>query len=223
MRKATNFQKIFSEIKKSSGRRTFRKKKGALRAGLLRFVRDFCACGNGGAQEFFASHFGGYASGAEHPCRLRREEGICKRCGAPLQASPRRGDMQAVRSTLAGFAEKGDMQAVRSTLAGFAEKGDMQAVRSTLAGFAEKRKPAFSRENNGRSLQSKPSRYHQYENFLQTPLLYVLSFLKRKYERKQFEGHIPSKTPLKVQGGTFPTRQLYQSKGGSAVRILKHF
>ncbi|MBD9209375.1 MAG: hypothetical protein EGQ30_08380 [Clostridiales bacterium] len=99
----------------------------------------------------------------------------------------------------------------------------MQAVRSTLAGFAEKRKLAFSRENNGRSLQSKPNRYHQYENFLQTPLLYVLSFLKRKYERKQFEGHIPSKTPLKVQGGTFPTRQLYPSKGGSAVRILKYF
>ena len=117
----------------------------------------------------------------------------------------------------------GDMQAVRSSLAGFAEKGDMQAVRSTLAGFAEKRKLAFSRENNGRSLQSKPSRYHQYENFLQTPLLYVLSFLKRKYERKQFEGHIPSKTPLKVQGGTFLPRQLYQSKGGSAVRILKRF
>ena len=85
----------------------------------------------------------------------------------------------------------GDMQAVRSSLAGFAEKGDMQAVRSTLAGFAEKRKLAFSRENNGRSLQSKPSRYHQYENFLQTPLLYVLSFLKRKYERKQFEGGTP--------------------------------
>ena len=192
MRKVTNFQKFFSEIKKSSGRRTFRNKKGALRAGLLRFVRDFCACGNGGAHKNFLP--------------------------------PTLGDMQAVRSTLAGFAEKGDMQAVRSTLAGFAEKGgDMQAVRSTLAGFAEKGKLAFSRENNGRSLQSKPSRYHQYENFLQIPLLYVLSFLKRKYERKQFEGHIPSKTPLKVQGGTFPTRQLYQSKGGSAVRILKCF
>ncbi len=208
MRKVTNFQKFFSKIKKSSGRRTFRKKKGALRAGLLRFVRDFCACGNGGAHKNFLpptlgdmqavrstlagfAEKGGYASGAKHPCRLRREGGICKRCGAPLQASPRRGDMQAVRST--------------------------------LAGFAEKRKLAFSRENNGRSLQSKPSRYHQYENFLQTPLLYVLSFLKRKYERKQFEGHIPSKTPLKVQGGTFPTRQLYQSKGGSAVRILKCF
>ena len=32
---------------------------------------------------------------------------------------------------------------------------------------------------------------------LQTPLIHVLSFLKRKYERKQFEGHIPSKTSLK--------------------------
>ena len=41
-------------------------------------------------RSFSASHFGGYASGAEHPCRLRREG----------------GDMQAVRSTLAGFAEK---------------------------------------------------------------------------------------------------------------------
>ena len=191
MRKVTNFQKIFSEIKKSSGRRTFRKKKDALRAGLLRFVRDFCACGNGGRTRIFCLPLWGICKRCEAPLQASPRRGICKRCEAPLQASPRRGDMQAVRSTLAGFAEKG--------------------------------KPAFSRENNGRSLQSKPSRYHQYENFLQTPLLYVLSFLKRKYERKQFEGHIPSKTPLKVQDGTFPTRQLYQSKGGSAVRILKCF
>ena len=116
-----------------------------------------------------------------------------------------------------------DLQVCEARLQASPRRGDMQAVRSTLAGFAEKRKLAFSRENNGRSLQSKPSRYHQYENFLQTPLLYVLSFLKRKYERKQFEGHIPSKTPLKVQGGTFLPRQLYPSKGGSAVRILKRF
>jgi hypothetical protein len=124
--------------------------------------------------------------------------------------------MQAVQSTLAGFAEKGVVARLAVTGVGYANA-------SAFAGFAEKRKLAFSRENNGRRLQSKPNRYHQYENFLQTPLLYVLSFLKRKYERKQFEGHIPSKTPLKVQGGTFPTRQLYQSKGGSAVRILKCF
>ena len=176
MRKVTNFQKFFSEIKKSSGRRTFRKKKRCAPRGVITVCAGLLCLRERGAHKNFLP--------------------------------PTLGDMQAVRSTIAGFAEKG---------------GDMQAVRSTIAGFAEKRKLAFSRENNGRSLQSKPNRYHQYENFLQTPLLYVLSFLKRKYERKQFEGHIPSKTPLKVQGGTFPTRQLYPSKGGSAVRILKYF
>ena len=58
-------------------------------------------------RSFLASHFGGYASvrstlagfaekggickRAEHPCRLRREEGDMQACEAPLQASPRRG------------------------------------------------------------------------------------------------------------------------------------
>ena len=199
MRKVTNFQNFFRKLKNPPGGGRFGRKKVRSARGYYGLCGTFVPAGTGGAQKFFASHFGGYASGAKHPCSLRRE-----------------GDMQAVRSTLAGFAEKGVVAQLAVTGVGYANA-------SAFAGFAEKRKPAFSRENNGRSLQSKPSRYHQYENFLQTPLLYVLSFLKRKYERKQFEGHIPSKTPLKVQGGTFPTRQLYQSKGGSAVRILKAF
>ena len=57
---------------------------------------------------------------------------------------------------------------------------------------------------------------------LQTPFfVYVLSFLKRKYERKQF-GRSFRNLPV-VQGGAFLPRQLHQSKGGSAVRILKCF
>ena len=64
-------------------------------------------------------------------------------------------------------------------------------------------------------------RCHQKGSFPQTPLLYVLSFLKRKYERKQF-GKCPE-TLLKVQGGAILPCQLYQSKGGSAARILKCF
>ena len=56
-------------------------------------------------RSFSASHSGGYASvrstlagfaekrgickRAEHPCRLRREEGDMQACEAPLQASPR--------------------------------------------------------------------------------------------------------------------------------------
>ena len=72
---------------------------------------------------------------------------------------------------------------------------------------------------------------------MQTLFLYVLSFLKRKYERKQFgicwfakqakqaspRGAKNPEAPLKVQGGSYLPRRLYQSKGGSAVRILKCF
>ena len=100
-------------------------------------------------------------------------------------------------------------------------EGDLQEVRSTLAGFAEKREVAFSRENDGRMLQGKMHRCHQKGSFPQTPVFYVLSFLKRKYERKQF-GRSFQNLPV-VQGGAFLPRQLHQSKGGSAVRILKCF
>ena len=96
-------------------------------------------------------------------------------------------------------------------------------MQSTIAGFAEKRVGAFSRETDGRSLQGEACRNHQDGNSLQTPFLYlyVLSFLKRKYERKQF-GRSFRNLPV-VQGGAFLPRQLHQSKGGSAVRILKCF
>ena len=54
--------------------------------------------------------------------------GICKRCEAPLQASPRRGDMQAVRSTLAGFAEKrGDLQSCEGLLQASPRRGRWRA------------------------------------------------------------------------------------------------
>ena len=36
-------------------------------------------------------------------------------------------------------------------------------------------------------------------------------------------GKEPRSPPLKVQGGAYLPRRLYQSKGGSAVRILKRF
>ena len=75
-------------------------------------------------------------------------------------------------------------------------EGDLQEVRSTLAGFAEKREVAFSRENDGRMLQGKMHRCHQKGSFPQTPVFYVLSFLKRKYERKQFRRHILLKDHL---------------------------
>ena len=66
--------------------------------------------------------------------------GICKRCEAPLQASPRRGDMQAVRSTLAGFAEKGGYASgAKHPCRLRREGGRFAIVRRALAGFAEKR------------------------------------------------------------------------------------
>ena len=60
------------------------------------------------------------------------------------------------------------------------------------------RKVAFSKENDGRSLQGETCRNHQGGNFPQTPFiyLYVLSFLKRKYERKQFRRHVLLKNHL---------------------------
>ena len=58
-------------------------------------------------------------------------------------------------------------------------------------------------------------------NFPKTRFPYVLSFLKRKYERKQF-GRFFRNLPV-VRGGTFLPCRLYQSKGGSTVRILKCF
>ena len=57
-------------------------------------------------RSFSASHSGGICKRAKHPCRLRREGGDMQVCGAPLQASPRRGEYASVRSTLAGVAEK---------------------------------------------------------------------------------------------------------------------
>ena len=87
----------------------------------------------------------------------------------------------------------------------------------------ERGRAAFLRENDGRSFQSETNRYYQDESFLQTLSYYhyVLSFLKRKYERKQF-GKCPE-TLLKVQGGAFQPRRLYQSKGGSIGSNLKKF
>ena len=74
---------------------------------------------------------------------------------------------------------------------------DLQACKAPLQASPRRRWVAFSKENDGRSLQSEIRGYYQEGNSLKAPFLYVLSFLKRKYERKQFEGHIPSKTPLK--------------------------
>ena len=48
----------------------------------------------------------------------------------------------------------------------------------------------------------------KYGSFLQTLFLYVLSFLKRKYERKQF-GEDPE-TPLKGQGGAYLPSQRHR-------------
>ena len=100
------------------------------------------------------------------------------------------------------------------------------------------RKVAFSQENDGRSLFHRPqilpaftickkSRYHQDGNSLQTPPFYVLSFLKRKYQRKQFGicwfakqakqasprgAKEPPKTPLGVQGGALVPAGTGESK-----------
>ena len=61
----------------------------------------------------------------------------------------------------------------------------------------------------------------KYGSFLQTLFLYVLSFLKRKYERKQF-GEDPE-TPLKGQGGAYLPSQRHRcerQKSGSNVRLF---
>ena len=49
-------------------------------------------------------------------------------------------------------------------------------------------------------------------------------FFEKKVRKKAIqEAHPPERPPVKVQGGAFLPRQLYQSKGRSAVRILKRF
>ncbi len=49
-------------------------------------------------------------------------------------------------------------------------------------------------------------------------------FFEKKVRKKAIqEAHPPERPPEKVQGGAFLPRQLYQSKGGSAVRILRCF
>ena len=54
---------------------------------------------------------------------------------------------------------------------------------------------------------------------------YLCTFFFEKKVRKKAiqEAHPPEKPPVKVQGGAYLPRRLHQSKGGSAVRILKTF
>ena len=107
-------------------------------------------------------------------------------------------------------------------------EGDLQArgahLQASLCGWylpPSLREVAFSRENDGRSLHSETCRNHQGGSFLQTSFVYVLSFLKRKYERKQF-GEDPE-TPLKGQGGAYLPSQRHRcerQKSGSNVRLF---
>ena len=49
-------------------------------------------------------------------------------------------------------------------------------------------------------------------------------FFEKKVRKKAIqEAHPPERPPVKVQGGAYLPRRLYQSKGRSAVQILKCF
>ena len=135
----------------------------------------------------------------------RKQFGICWFAKQSGQASPRvakvsRNPLKSSRRDLSATSALPEQRRKRSSnlesfliVRSFCACGDgAQQLPSSL------RKVAFSKENDGRSSQGETCRNHQGGNFPQTPFiyLYVLSFLKRKYERKQFRRHILLKDHL---------------------------
>ena len=107
-------------------------------------------------------------------------------------------------------------------------EGDLQArgahLQASLCGWylpPSLREVAFSRENDGRSLHSETCRNHQGGSFLQTSFVYVLSFLKRKYERKQF-GEDPE-DPLKFKEEHSYPVSVIAVKGGAFGSNVRRF
>ena len=104
-------------------------------------------------------------------------------------------------------------------------EGDLQELRSTLAGFAEKRVRWHFREKiTEGGCKAKCTGVIKKGAFRKHRFFYVLSFLKRKYERKQFRRHILLKDHLKkFKAGFLCYSDFNKSKGESAARILKCF